>query len=707
MIHQSTGHLVVREVHSLGINTTVPVCVTVAVLMLAGAVAMPMLPSMLADESSGTDPIHYDEKMDAYYSESFFYGPATTFNPQLATLSMNMANHSIVLKDKTGKYDDEWYRNQPNRLSEFLTAIGFDSFDCNEDYRKITGFNTIGIGVAKKTMSVGDKEYTLIAMAPRSGGYYYEWSNNVWIGTGKDSDSMHEGWYNAANKAVAFVKQYIQDKEISGDVKIWTAGFSRGGATCNIFSALVDNSIDQGTHILGDSISLKNEDVYTYTFESPQGANINSTTVKPPKDEIYSNIWNIIEPNDLVPKVAMSGWGFTRFGTDVFITTQFFDAWNFEENRNILSCFYGMDSIKSSDKLEMWGVPGGAELSVYLSIANLAVHLLSPSFVFSITTVGAAANLYSAATNAMERDNRKSGYDGNIVEMLFLEELTKQLSRDEYCDEYQSDISDVMMILTGYTSERKDAVTSNLLATGIMGGVISLVLNGGTGILSMFIKNLFASDDVKKIEDTALSLYPVLKDIFDERPSETVSLALNISNIFENHNSDLILAHMMAQDSLYIDAYNDDPDHKTKIRTVPLRDNADLARARFDTYNQVKLYLESKADKNLKVYMEGFSWGLSKIHRCERGFAVGYYSYGTGEKMELFFHVDDKFVIEYESFSKKFWDHNVTYDLYYHYDSLGADGVAEAKLYHNSYQVSWGAGPDTHNPGKTAREMLE
>jgi hypothetical protein len=110
-----------------------------------------------------------------------------------------------------------------------------------------------------------------------------------------------------------------------------------------------------------------------------------------------------------------------------------------------------------------------------------------------------------------------------------------------------------------------------------------------------------------------------------------------------------------------------------------LRANADFARAKLDTYNAVKLYLNSKSDSNLKVNMEGFTFGLSKVHQCNAGYAVGYYSYASGEKMELFFNVDDKFVIEYESFSKKFWKHEVSFDLYYQYSSLGAKKVIQKK----------------------------
>lgn len=85
--------------------------------------------------------------------------------------------------------------------------------------------------------------------------------------------------------------------------------------------------------------TFTNDDLYAYTFEAPQGANYNSKTVKQPGDAIYNNIYNVVNPNDLVPKVAMSEYGFTRFGTDKYITTKFYDPRNFENNRKTTGTF--------------------------------------------------------------------------------------------------------------------------------------------------------------------------------------------------------------------------------------------------------------------------------------------------------------------------------------------------------------------------------
>ena len=466
---------------------------------------------------------------------------------------------------------------------------------------------------------------------------------------------------------------------------------------------LLDNQLDKGEPYLANGVRLLPADLYAYTFEAPQGANINSVGIKPPMDPIYDNIWNIVEPNDLVPKVAMSGWGFTRFGTDVFITTQFFDAKNFKDNRDVLSKFYSKNDIEKSDKLTMYGIPGGNEASLYMGAANVVLSLFNPT---PGSTIAALLSTAPAVMKAVEPDKRKVGYDANIVVTLLLEELTKNLSRAEYCTKYQSDFRDTLLILMDDISTKKDAVVSELISTLIVGGILTAIGGAGAGIIGMLIKNPFNSKDTKLIESTVTKLVPLVKKVYSERPNELVTVAMNIKNIFQNHDSDLIVADMKAQDPVYIDAYNQDSAHKNKIKVVPLRDNVDFARAKFDTYNSVKLYLNNKNDSNLKVNVEGYTLGLSKVHRCDAGYAVGYYSYATSERMELFFNIDDRFVIEYESFSKKFWKHSVVYDLYYQHSSLGNEKVISEKISHHSQEVRFGAGPDTDSPGKTPREMV-
>ena len=161
---------------------------------------------------------------------------------------------------------------QSDTVKGFFETIGFENFEANSYYHERTSFDSIGVAIASK--KVGD--YTVIAVVPRSGGYFLEWGNNVFLGDGSNSDYMHEGWYNAANNLLDFLDKYVTKNNITGNVKLWMAGYSRGGATTNIAAGLLDNKIDKGQKIFSTGAKLTHDNLYAYTFEAPQGANFNS-----------------------------------------------------------------------------------------------------------------------------------------------------------------------------------------------------------------------------------------------------------------------------------------------------------------------------------------------------------------------------------------------------------------------------------------------
>lgn len=262
-------------------------------------------------------------------------------------------------------------------------------------------------------------------MGIRSGGYFREWANNIWLGDGTKSDYMHEGWYNAANKTIEFLKEYISSKEITGKIKVWIAGFSRGGATANLTAGLLDNVLENNANVLSDETTLTRDDLYAYTFEAPQCANYNSKTVKLHGDPIYNNIWNVVNPNDLVPKVAMKEYGFTRFGTDKFITTKFYDPKNFESNREVFKAMYAANSRPvnnyKADNFEMYGTP-------FKNVAVLVAELVT---VFLVGSADLISQINNVKIPGLEKDNTKANYDANISTYLLLEESTASARRHD------------------------------------------------------------------------------------------------------------------------------------------------------------------------------------------------------------------------------------------------------------------------------------
>ena len=324
-----------------------------------GAIA---LTSASAAETGTVESVKYKGNT-IYYSDDYFRHSSTEYDEHLATLSCIMTNFSVPLDNPDSLDDENWYFSQPERLYGFFGSIGFKDFETNDDYVSRSRFDSIGVGCANKQVD----DYTVIGVGIRSGGYFREWSNNVYLGDGTKSDYMHEGWYNAANKTIDFIDEYISANRITGKIKVWIAGFSRGGATTNLAAGLLDNRIKNNEELFSNDVTLTRDDLYAYTFEAPQGANYNSETVEKPGSELYNNIYNIVNPNDLVPKVAMSEYGFTRFGTDKFITTEFYDPENYADNRDVFLNLYEENGSSRSeytaDDFMIYAITGSEDIA--------------------------------------------------------------------------------------------------------------------------------------------------------------------------------------------------------------------------------------------------------------------------------------------------------------------------------------------------------
>ncbi len=604
--------------------------------------------------------ITYNEDEHVYYSDGYFKDPSTTYNSHLATISMQMANRSAPAgSPASNDATDEWYKTQYKSIQTFYDRIGFSGFAYNEDYTKKTAFDTIGVACAQRKATFKGKEYTIVAVVPRSGNYGLEWANNMALGNGDKSDNLHEGWYNAANKLITFLKNYVDNNVTTENVKLWMAGFSRGGATTNIAAALLDNDINNEVKIFGDTKSITRDDIYAYTLEAPQGANVNVRNMPKPKNYLYNNIFNIINPNDLVPKVAMMDYGFTRFGIDKYITTQFYDPINYNLNRNV---FFKMltshDLMKISEyKADDFDMYGMSVLSVLSSIGALLTfkQFMDPEFVV--------------------KDNTKVAYDSNITVTLLIHELTKNIgTREQYAVQYQPQVCKLMEeFMDGYMPKLGDAVASlpGLLG-GMIFGVIAYAVTGRKDVMDTLMHDMFGKyvldKDLTHIVELFCFIVGPLISTYWERPNELISVMKNIVPIFQNHSTEVTFAHLMSQDSYYIDAYNAATGETLNV--VPLRENADYGKMVLDGFNDLKIYEEN----TLIADIEGYVWGKSEVHKYTSHIAMGYYSYTTEERIEVFLPVDRPFSINYKDYSKKFY-HQYTFNAYHMYYTLGNENV--------------------------------
>lgn len=260
-----------------------------------------------------------DTESVCYYTDAYFYKSSKIYNPSLATMSLCFELSAWTSHDVTV---DNWNpiivtKNVEKLLTGKINNnvvtdehLGFSDFQRSDDIEngKPTA-DSIGAVAAQKQINDGTQDYTLIALAVRGGGYGSEWAGNFTIGSENENEysDNHKGFELARDGVLEFLTDYIESNNITGNIKLWIVGFSRGAITANMTAGL----ITEFSYVLPVHISPEN--IYCYTFETPQGVISDNYLM-------YDNIHNIINANDLVPLVAPSAWNFDRYCGNVMRT---------------------------------------------------------------------------------------------------------------------------------------------------------------------------------------------------------------------------------------------------------------------------------------------------------------------------------------------------------------------------------------------------
>lgn len=240
-----------------------------------------------------------------YINDDYFIDtPAATWNRSLATLSMSMAFSAYG--SETGGTNN--YEKKSENIEDFFQKAGFDvdSIRVNEHYNIKPTTDSIGVAAALKTLRDGS---TLIGLAFRGGGYEAEWGGNFKM----NYEGNHFGFEYAKAQAMNFITNYIISMQVAGlinnsKVKFWLSGYSRSAAVANLTAAEINrNAEKKWLNLEYDPL----KDVFAYCFECPQ-----ATTDENRSDYCYRNIHNIINLNDLVPRVAPVDYQFGRYGVD-------------------------------------------------------------------------------------------------------------------------------------------------------------------------------------------------------------------------------------------------------------------------------------------------------------------------------------------------------------------------------------------------------
>lgn len=280
----------------------VPLLLALAIVLSALAVLAVPSVALAEDDPTAIDGVFYkcsdslsDSKnipMAYHWSDTYFSGTSSEYSLPLADMSLCM---EMALGPRAMSWDDNQYTDGDVNIRALATELGFKDFDEHDLTSPSAEEGTIGTFIASRDMTDDQGAYKLVFAGGRGLMYNLEWYQNMLVG----STGEHTGFSQTADLFKERIDEYLE--RFQGQrVKLWIVGYSRTSAVANLTAARYDR---EGKYS-GDNL-------FAYCFATPQG-----TTASDAHDAMFNNIHNFVNTADLVPKVAMSEWGFTRYGQD-------------------------------------------------------------------------------------------------------------------------------------------------------------------------------------------------------------------------------------------------------------------------------------------------------------------------------------------------------------------------------------------------------
>lgn len=273
---------------------------------------------------------------DAWFSQDSF-----TYNHELARACSVI---SALAYAESGYYQSG--SDTPPYMENAFYDLGFDKVE-TESYRyrsevvdevlDVMTQQSDGVAYALAHKDLGESDGVrreLIAVSVR-GSYGSEWLSNFNLGEGEAAAAAealadershdHTGYQIAALDILAHLDEWVDEAESRGsEVSILLTGHSRGGAVAGLLASMLDDRAatraDAAVDATGtDAASAADATdaaasaprVFAYTFASPR------TTLNTRSNDVrYGNIFNIVNPADMVTSVPLESWGYVRYGVD-------------------------------------------------------------------------------------------------------------------------------------------------------------------------------------------------------------------------------------------------------------------------------------------------------------------------------------------------------------------------------------------------------
>lgn len=246
------------------------------------------------------------------WDDDWFFQDATTYNHELA--------HTCAVFSAVANAESAYYQqgsDAPAYAEHAFAELGFEEVStASYRYRSevldevlgvVDGTDVVAYTLATRhvTNSLTGEERLLTVVVVR-GSYGSEWLSNARIEDAEDAtgDGDHLGFTLAAEEIVADLEERAAELDPGVRRSYLFCGHSRGAAVASLPASYVD-----------DVPALASaEDVRAYGFATP-----NCTSSADARAARYDNIFNVLNPSDVVCMLPPAAWGFDRYGQDVWL----------------------------------------------------------------------------------------------------------------------------------------------------------------------------------------------------------------------------------------------------------------------------------------------------------------------------------------------------------------------------------------------------
>ena len=248
------------------------------------------------------------------WDDDWFFQDPTAYNHDLA--------HTCAVLSAVANAESAYYQQgstSPAYAEHAFADLGFEEVSTTSyRYRSevldevlsvLDGTDVVAYTLATKHVRSSEtgKEKLLTVVVVR-GSYGSEWLSNAKIedASDKGGDGDHLGFTLAAEEIVSDLEERARTEEPGVERTYLFCGHSRGAAVATLLASYADGA----TH--GADAIASAESVRAYGFATP-----NCTSAADARDARYDNIFNLLNPSDVVTMLPPATWGYQRYGRDV------------------------------------------------------------------------------------------------------------------------------------------------------------------------------------------------------------------------------------------------------------------------------------------------------------------------------------------------------------------------------------------------------